>query len=240
MKSTLFFTVIGLLSMAANVMADHPAPSLYGGEYCGNNGFICYSQVCHNSGYCGCDGQSGTRGCKSTARYCDVPNKKCVVKKDAGQTCAGNHECKSGKCCGSPKKCRVSSYTCPKAQSFLKQGFPISISFEFKTRTTNGILSIIGYDTRCRSKITALAVKPLMIESQSLTFTSRSLLLLLIFPLNLLFPLRLTMLTLYVVSPKSSYQVLLQHPALVCLLSVVHCSTLQNLLDTLHQDILQK
>ena len=162
MKSTLFFTVIGLISMAANVQAgcsscDSTTQYCYNGkcytkrnfgQYCENVNYKpnswCKSGKCLNN-KCGCSTIQDCNGgrCSNGAcisRSSDTPpnlsinsdsqgsicnlnsncnsgffcnsNNICEKKKIELATCSYAYECVSGKCCGSPKKCRPSSFTC--------------------------------------------------------------------------------------------------------------------------------
>ncbi len=118
MKSTLLFTLIGLLS----IMAANPSP--LGAKPCTSatrcdSGQYCYTEgVCNfkklggqtadktdwcvtgilKNGKCGCSSQTGDKGCYSNNDYCDISNNKCVPEKKKGETCTENFECLTGKC----------------------------------------------------------------------------------------------------------------------------------------------
>jgi hypothetical protein len=115
MKSTLFFTVIGLISMAANVQAGscgcdstkqycnmgYCFPKKIGTKACYLNS-ECWSNKCEKN-KCGCTTQNGNTGC-SIGYYC--ASKICDRKKSLDKPCAAHYECDLGKCSGTPKLCR--------------------------------------------------------------------------------------------------------------------------------------
>ena len=111
MKSSVFFTLIGLLSMAANVQADViggvgvcPATPCGSNKYCSNG--VCKDKCtkCPNTHFCASIGVCDTKlrfGMNCKADYqCQSGkclNKKCGLLK-IGETCTKNSECRSGNC----------------------------------------------------------------------------------------------------------------------------------------------
>ena len=112
MKSSVFCTLIGLLSMAANVQAYCTLSDYCPREkYCSNPGYNngecvskkkggestdkaykCFSNILKD-GKCGCTAHTGIYGCKDINRVCF--DRKCVTiaKKVGGETCNHHWEC---------------------------------------------------------------------------------------------------------------------------------------------------
>ena len=109
----LFFTVIGLLSIAANVQAACTAGSCGSNNYCSNAGtngvckakkkggekadkaWMCFTNFLKGS-VCGCTTQTGNKGC-ITDYYCDS-SKKCQKKKGLLEECSKDYECENDNC----------------------------------------------------------------------------------------------------------------------------------------------
>ena len=112
MKSTLFFTVIGLLSiMALNVQAACPANGCGSDKYCSNG--VCkdkkaYGVTCSANTECKSDKCAGTckctarSGCPKSSDFCDTSDGgKCKAKLANGKNCKNvNNDswCLSGDC----------------------------------------------------------------------------------------------------------------------------------------------
>ena len=103
MKSTLFFTVIGLLSIMAKAFRESAicTPSCRPNQYCSNAKCMdACTPSCTSNQYCS-NGKC-MDACKScsSSQYCS-DDKVCVEKKKILRSCKEDYECKTNHCSSS-------------------------------------------------------------------------------------------------------------------------------------------